>query len=92
MDNVIIATGGGIIKDKTNKELLDGKCIFLNVPVDILQKRCDESSIVRPLLLNNSVEEIFNQRKELYDYFKDIEVENIDIDKAIKTIRGELNL
>ena len=32
MDNVIIATGGGVIKDKTNKSLMDGKCIYLRVP------------------------------------------------------------
>ena len=50
MDNVIIATGGGVIKDKTNKELMDGKCIYLRVTYDILQKRCDESDIVRTLI------------------------------------------
>ena len=90
MDNVIIATGGGVIKDKSNKELMDGKCIYLRVPCDILQKRCDESSIVRPLLKTRSIEEIFNERKDLYDYFKDIEVLNVDIEEALANLLKEL--
>lgn len=90
MDNVIIATGGGVIKDKSNKELMDGKCIYLNVPCDILQQRCDESSIVRPLLKTRTIAEIFEERKELYNYFKDIEVENVDLDKAISKLLKEL--
>ncbi len=90
MDNVIIATGGGVIKDKTNKELMDGKCIYLRVPCDILQKRCDESDIVRPLLQTRTIEEIFNERKDLYDFFKDIEVENVDIEVALANLLKEL--
>ena len=90
MDNVIIATGGGVIKDKTNKELMDGKCIYLRVPCDILQARCDESSIVRPLLKTKTIAEIYEERKELYDYFKDIEVLNVDIDEALDNLMKEL--
>ena len=90
MDNVIIATGGGVIKDKTNKELMDGKCIYLRVPCDILQKRCDESDIVRPLLQTRTIAEIFEERKDLYDYFKDIEVLNVNIDDALSYLLKEL--
>ena len=90
MDNVIIATGGGVIKDKTNKSLMDGKCIYLRVPCDILQERCDNSDIVRPLLKTRTIAEIFEERKELYDYFKDIEVENTDLEKAISYLLKEL--
>ena len=90
MDNVIIATGGGVIKNKANKKLMDGKCIFLNVPVDILQIRLDESPIVRPLLKTKTVAELYNERKELYDYFSDIIVDNIDVAKAIANIKEKL--
>lgn len=90
MDNVIIATGGGVIKDKTNKELMDGKCIYLRVPCDILQARCDASDIVRPLLKTKTIEEIYNERKELYDYFKDIEVENVNLEDALANLLKEL--
>ena len=36
LDNVVIATGGGVIKNKNNKELMDGKCIYLYVKPEIL--------------------------------------------------------
>lgn len=90
MDNVIIATGGGVIKNKANKKLMDGKCIFLNVPTDILQVRLDESTIIRPLLKTKTVEELYNERKDLYDYFSDISVDNIDVAKAIDNIKEKL--
>ncbi|MBQ9124177.1 MAG: shikimate kinase [Acholeplasmatales bacterium] len=90
MDNVIIATGGGVIKNKSNKKLMDGKCIFLNVPTDVLQVRLDESTIVRPLLKTKTVDELYNERKDLYDYFSDISVDNIDVAKAIDTIKEKL--
>ena len=31
LDNVIISTGGGIIKNKEHKNLMNGLCVFLNV-------------------------------------------------------------
>ena len=88
--NVIISTGGGIIKNKANKELMNGKTIFLNVDLDELQKRCDNSSTVRPLLQVKTIKELYNERKDLYDYFKDFEVDNMDIDKALNDILEEL--
>lgn len=90
MDNVIVATGGGVIKNKNNKKLMTGKCIFLNVGIADLQKRLDESPIIRPLLKTKTVEELYNERKELYDYFSDIVVDNKDVDKAICTIKENL--
>ncbi len=90
LDNVVIATGGGVIKNKNNKELMDGKCIFLDVDLKELEKRLESSCIVRPLLKEKSVYTLYNERKELYDYFKDISVDNSDIDKAIEKIMEAL--
>ena len=90
LDNVVIATGGGVIKNKNNKELMDGKCIFLDVDLKELEKRLESSSIVRPLLKEKSVYTLYNERKDLYDYFKDISVDNSDIDKAIEKIMEAL--
>ena len=90
LDNVVIATGGGVIKNKNNKELMDGKCIFLDVDLNELEKRLESSSIVRPLLKEKSVYTLYNERKDLYDYFKDISVDNSDIDKAIEKIMEAL--
>ena len=86
LDNVVIATGGGVIKNKANKELMDGKCVFLNVDLSELDKRLSESTIVRPLLKEKSVYTLYEERKDLYDYFKDISVDNSDIDKAVDKI------
>lgn len=86
LDNVIISTGGGIIKNKNNKELMDGKCIYLYVEPAELEKRLDKSNIVRPLLKEKTVHELYAERKDLYDYFKDIEIDNSDMDIAINKI------
>ncbi len=86
LDNVIISTGGGIIKNKNNKELMDGKCIYLYVEPAELEKRLDKSDTVRPLLKEKTVYELYAERKNLYDYFKDIEIDNSDMDIAINKI------
>ncbi len=86
LDNVIISTGGGIIKNKNNKELMDGKCIYLYVEPSELEKRLDKSSTVRPLLKEKTVYQLYDERKDLYDYFKDIEIDNSDMDIAIDKI------
>ncbi len=86
MDDVIISTGGGIIKNKNNKNLMDGKCIYLYVNPEELEKRLDSSSTVRPLLKEKTVYQLYEERKELYDYFKDIEIDNSNMNKAIEKI------
>ena len=90
LDNVIIATGGGVIKNQSNKELMDGKCIYLYVDTKELDRRLQESDIVRPLLLEKSVYTLFEERKDLYEFFKDIKVDNSNIDTAIAKIMEEL--
>lgn len=86
LDNVIISTGGGIIKNKKHKELMNGLCVFLDVPLDILEKRLNDSDIIRPLLQTKTVYELYEERKELYDYFSDIKISNTNLDEAINKI------
>ncbi|MBE6137622.1 MAG: shikimate kinase [Erysipelotrichaceae bacterium] len=90
MDNVVIATGGGVIKDKSNKKLMNGKCIYLYADIDSIKNRLLSSEVVRPLLQTKTVEELYNERKELYEYFKDIKVDNYNIDAAVKEIMEAL--
>ena len=85
-DNIIISTGGGIIKHKDNKELMDGICIYLDVPLDILNERLNNSNTIRPLLKEKTIYELYEERIKLYEYFMDFKIENIDIDKAIREI------
>ncbi len=86
LDNVIIATGGGVIKDLSNKEKIDGLCIYLKVPNDVLTYRTNNSKTIRPLLQTKTIDELFEERKDKYDYFKDIEVENTNIEAALSKI------
>ena len=89
MDDVIIATGGGVIKNKKHKKLMDGKCIYLSVPVEILEERLAFDD-TRPLLKTRSVRSILEERIPLYEYFSDLTVENIDMNQAIDRIMEAL--
>lgn len=90
LDNVIIATGGGVIKDLSNKEKMNGLCIYLKVPNDILTERTSKSKTIRPLLQTKTIDELYEERKEKYDYFKDIEVDNVNIEYALSKIMEEI--
>ena len=89
MDDVIIATGGGVIKNKKHKKLMDGKCIYLSVPVEILEERLAFDD-TRPLLKTRSVRSILEERIPLYEYVSDLTVENIDMNQAIDKIMEAL--
>lgn len=91
LDNVVISTGGGIIKNKHHKEIMkNGKCIYLEVPLDILDERVKNTEDIRPLLQKKSIYELYKERALMYEYFSDIKVLNIDIDKCISNILEEL--
>ena len=92
MDDVIIATGGGVIKNKNNKSKMNGKCIYINTSIENIKKHLATSSIERPLLKKYTVEDLYNERKYLYEYFSDIVVENEEIEATITNIRKELGL
>lgn len=85
-DQVIIATGGGVISKKENKKLMTGPCIYLNAPLETIEQRLMESSIIRPLLQKKTLLDLYNERKEKYQYFMDFEVENVDIQKSVDEI------
>jgi len=89
MDDVVIATGGGVIKNKKHKKLMDGKCIYLSVPVEVLEERLAFDD-TRPLLKTRSVRSILEERIPLYEYFSDLTVENIDMNQAIDKIMEAL--
>lgn len=88
----VISCGGGIIKDKTNKELMDGKCIYLTAPIDYISDRINNSEIDRPLMSKYSIKELLLKREELYKYFMDYEILNVDIDDAVNSIIRRLGL
>jgi len=69
--NTVIATGGGVVKDKENRKVLSGmgKVVHLYTNLDAVKKRL-ESDKTRPLIKNrDNIIKIYNQRmdKGLYE-------------------------
>lgn len=73
--NIVISTGGGIVTKKKNKLLMDGLVIYLNTDLKLIEKRL-EDSYLRPLLKNNSLENIYNDRFLKYQDFANYNVSN----------------
>ena len=74
-DNAVIATGGSVILREKSMEHLkqNGKVIFLDVPVDVLENRLNNIK-TRGIAAEKgeSVANIYNKRVALYKKFADI--------------------
>ena len=84
-DNLVISTGGGIIKRKSNKDHMKGIVIYIKVSLEELERRLQNDSS-RPLLQDNTLEDLYLERKELYEEFADFTIHNKNIDDCIKDI------
>ncbi|MFK4784524.1 shikimate dehydrogenase [Fusobacterium sp. MFO224] len=87
--NKIISTGGGVIKNYENIELLkkNGIIIFLNRPLEKIIEDIDIDS--RPLLLKGKeqIYNIYNQRLKLYKKYSDYIIENkTSVDEVVDSI------
>ncbi len=85
----VIATGGGIILDKSNIDQLKktGLIVFIDRPLSVLIKETDGSG--RPLIAddNNRIKELYEKRYGLYNKYADVVVNNDeDIDKCANKI------
>ena len=89
-ENVVVSCGGGIIKDKSNKYLMLGVCIYLTAPLELISDRINNSNIDRPLMSKYTIKDLLIKRESLYQYFMDIEVMNIDIENTVKSILESL--
>lgn len=72
MDNAVIATGGGVVLDERNIDVLRKTGIIFNLSpsFSVIKERIDEARKTRPLMAKDSIEEIekrFNDRKKFYD-------------------------
>lgn len=82
-DNTVIATGGGVVLNTKNIEKLRENGIIFNLSpdFDVICERIEEARKTRPLMRNDSIEEIkkrFDDRKKFYD----------NCDYKIKVING----
>lgn len=94
-DNIIISTGGGIIKEKTNCELLKNQkhVIFLDGNVNTLLRNVSNGINERPLLKNTKdlkikLQNLLNER---YDKYKEcakiqIDINGKNIDEVVSQI------
>ncbi|MGL5329226.1 MAG: shikimate kinase [Peptostreptococcaceae bacterium] len=94
-ENVIISTGGGIVKENFNFELLkeEKNVFFLDGNVETLLRNLSNSIDKRPLLKNsgNLRSKIEDLLKERYDRYKEcadvkINIDNKNIDEVVSQI------
>lgn len=87
-DNIVISTGGGIILDEENRELLKENTyvFFINRDIKNIYKDIDVES--RPLLKDNKeiLFEIYEKRKDIYMYVSDYNIKNKEIKSTLKDI------
>lgn len=91
-ENIVVACGGGIIKNKTNKDYMDGPCIYLNAELNTIQNRIDGQTIERPLLVSKRLEDLYLERKSAYEEFQTLEIENVELTQTVDQIIEELKL
>ena len=86
-ENIIISTGGGVIKRESNIENLkkNGVIIFIDRDVEEISKE-DHSD--RPLLQDiKNIEKLYDERFHLYNKYADYVIKNNDsLEIAVKTI------
>ncbi len=93
----IIALGGGSIVNKKIRDKIkkNSYSIFLNVDINVLTKRLENSN-KRPLLKNvnkkTKLKEIFIKRKEYYNSADLIIENNLKKDRVINIIKEELKI
>jgi len=84
-DNILIATGGGVILDAQNMVLLKNYTkIWLNSDVGAIYSRLKDDD-TRPLLNKdkyNSLQQIYNQRVDIYSKYANITINNSELDAA----------
>ena len=87
----IIATGGGVVTQQANRELLKqkGSVIYLNASVDLLWSRlrfCKNRPLLETENPKNRLQLLFEQRDPLYRDVADIIV-NVGKGSALNTVR-----
>ena len=95
--NVLISTGGGVVKKKENIDALkkDALIIFLDRPVEKILEDVDVSK--RPLLKDGKerVINLYNERYELYKKYADEIVVNdadmIEVIERLKNVIAQIN-
>lgn len=97
-DNLVVATGGGIIMREKNREMISksGFCIYLNADVDTIYKRINGDSN-RPALTDKSEKEeiktLLEKRCPLYTELAEFEIDTskMNFTKSLDAILKKIN-
>ena len=93
-EDVVISTGGGIVKVKKNRDLMTakGKVVYLKTPLEIQLKRTEKDK-KRPLLAKGNKKQILEalkkERDPIYEEIADITIDQ-NGQKNRKTIINEI--
>ena len=66
---------------------MEGLKVYLTAPIEFISERINNSTIERPLMSKYTIKDLLMKREELYHYFKDIEVMNININDSVRAIK-----
>ncbi len=90
--DVVVSCGGGIVTRKENKlAMKNGLTVFLDASIETLKSHLKNSSNPRPLLKVKTIEEIYNERINLYYEFADYIVKYSCYEGAANKIMELLN-
>lgn len=88
LDNVVISTGGGVIKKSENMDFYkDFLVVFINRPLELILEDVDTST--RPLLKDGKAKliNLYRERIDLYNQYAEVTVINDgDIDDIVSEI------
>lgn len=73
--DTVISCGGGIVLNKSHKDIMQGYTVYIDTELDVIKERIDQD-ISRPLLKKMSLETIYEQRYLKYLDFADMIISN----------------
>lgn len=89
-DQSVISCGGGIVLDKSHKQLMKGLVVYVDTELDIIKERL-KTDYQRPILKQKSLETLYDERYLKYLDFADMIVSNDhDIEQAIDQIKAKI--
>lgn len=90
LNNIVVACGGGIVVNKKNKALMKGLVLYLTAPLAELERRTKGTEDIRPLLNEKTVYDLYEERKDKYTFFSDIDIDTtkMDVSSIIEVINN----
>lgn len=84
-DHYVVATGGGVVTRPENRDALE-KCftVFWDRTPENILKTADLTG--RPLLRHNTLQDLYQQRRALYEDWADLTVDGEDREQAVAQV------